>query len=77
MNTLIKELYEHAQQLPLEDQIELADLIYAGTARLDPEWEAAWQAECERRWAEFERGEVEAIDSEVVHDRLKAKYGWS
>lgn len=77
MNTLVKELYEHARQLPVEDQIELADLIYAGTAESTSQWEAAWLAECEQRWAKFERGEMEAIDSETVHEQLKAKYGWA
>jgi len=76
MHTHIKELFEQVRNLPVEEQIELADLIYSGTALPTDEWEAAWQVECERRWAEFERGEVAAVDSEVVFSNLKQKYGW-
>lgn len=76
MHTHLKALFEQVSKLPIEEQVELADLIYSGTALPTDEWEAAWKVECERRWTEYERGEVVAIDSDEVHDSLKQKYGW-
>jgi putative addiction module component (TIGR02574 family) len=76
MNALVKELYEQARALPVEEQIELADLIHSSTALPQDEWEAAWKLECERRWAELEQGAVVAVDADTVFAGLKDKYGW-
>jgi hypothetical protein len=35
---------------------------------------SAWQKECERRLAAYDRGEVEAGDFDVLLDRLRQKY---
>lgn len=75
MNAHVGELYEQAKHLSAEERIELADLLYADTATPDAEWEAAWVAEAERRLEAYRRGEMEAIDAEEVHARLRAKYG--
>ncbi len=76
MHAQMKELLEQVKKLPTDDQVELADLIYAVTALPREEWEAAWAEEGERRLAEFDRGEAEAIDADVVFASLKEKYGW-
>ncbi len=76
MHAHIKNLFEQVKQLPTDEQIELADLIYLETALPTDQWEAAWAEEGERRMAEYERGETTAIDSEEVFARLKQKYGW-
>lgn len=75
MNAHVKELFEQAKQLSTAERIELADLLYADTVKPDSEWEAAWIAEAERRLDAIERGEMALIDAEVVHARLRAKFG--
>lgn len=75
MNAHVKELFEQAKQLSTDERIELADLLYADTVKPDAEWEAAWIAEAERRLEAIERGEMSLIDAEVVHARLRAKFG--
>jgi putative addiction module component (TIGR02574 family) len=75
MNAHVKELFEEAKKLPADERIELADLLYADTVTPDAEWEAAWIKECERRLDEYKRGEVDAIDADIVHGRLAQKYG--
>ncbi len=75
MNTQVKELLEEAKKLSVEERIELADLLYADSATPDPEWEATWVAEAERRLEAIERGEMALIDAEEVHARLRAKFG--
>ncbi len=74
MNTHIKDLLEQAKTLSEDERILLADLLYAESSLSTEEWEAAWHEECERRIAEYERGEVEAMHSDEVFARLKNQY---
>lgn len=74
MNTQVEELLERAKQLTPGQRIELADLIYADVP-VDPEWEAEWAAEGQRRIEAYRRGEIEAVDADEMHARISAKYG--
>lgn len=74
MNTHVKDLLEQAKSLSEDERILLADLLYAESSLSTEEWEAAWQEESERRLAEYERGEVEAMHSDEVFARLKSQY---
>ncbi|MBK6400444.1 MAG: addiction module protein [Rhodocyclaceae bacterium] len=76
MNTQVKELFEQARKLSEDERIELADLLYAETAIPYAEWEAAWVAEAESRLEAYRRGEMQAVDAEEVHARLREKYGF-
>jgi putative addiction module component (TIGR02574 family) len=61
-----------ALELPPEDRLAIADdLLDSVEGRDDPEWDAAWLAEVDRRAAEAERGGVELEDWEVVRTRLR------
>lgn len=72
--TKVEELIEQARVLPPESQLELYDALNDLISPPDPEWVAAWSAECERRLAEIESGEVEAEDFDVAMERLRQKY---
>ncbi|MBA2659997.1 MAG: addiction module protein [Nitrosospira sp.] len=74
MNAHVKDLLEQAKTLSEEERILLADLLYAESSLSTEEWEAAWLEECERRLAEYENGEVEAMNSSEVFARLKSQY---
>ena len=74
MNAHVKDLLEQAKTLSEDERILLADLLYAESSLSTEEWEAAWLDECERRLAEYERGEVEAVSSDEVFARLKIQY---
>ncbi len=74
MNIQVKDLLDQAKTLTEDERIQLADLLYAESSLSAEEWEAAWLDECKRRVAEYERGEVEAIDADEVFARLKSKY---
>ena len=75
MNAQVKELFERAKQLSADERAELADLLYADISIPTNEWEAAWAAEAQRRIEAYRRGEIEAIDADDVHARIKEKYG--
>lgn len=51
--------------LPHEERAELLDDVLASLPR-DPEIEAAWAIEIERRLGELERGEVATVPAEQV-----------
>ena len=74
MNAHVMELLEEAKKLPVQERIELADLIYADVP-VDPKWEAAWATEAQRRIEAYRRGEIEAVDADEMHARIAAKYG--
>lgn len=74
MNNHVRDLLEQAKTLSEDERILLADLLYAESSLSTEEWEAAWLEECERRLAEYEEGQVEAMNSEEVFARLKSQY---
>lgn len=74
MNAHVKELFEEARKLSAEERIELADLLYADLP-VSSEWEAAWTGEARRRLEVYERGEMDAVDAQTVHEHLAEKYG--
>ncbi len=76
MLTQTKALLEQVKKLPEDEQIELADLIYAEASITQEEWDAVWAKECARRFAEFENGRAQAINADQVFAELKQKYGW-
>jgi putative addiction module component (TIGR02574 family) len=70
----------------LPENATWADIVAEGVARFgDPadedenltqeEWEAAWEAEINRRLADIDAGRTKWIPAEEVMARLKAKYG--
>lgn len=71
MNAHVKELFEEARKLSADERIELADLLYADTVTPDSEWEAAWAAEARCRIDAYRRGEIQAVDADEMHARIK------
>lgn len=62
MNTLTKQLYDNALQLPDGERAELAAwLIESLDRELDDDVEAAWDAEISRRIAQLDSGAVAAV----------------
>ena len=74
MNQLVDKLAEQAKQLNPEERVALIETLLAQLPNPDPEWEAAWVAECERRMAAVERGEEQLIPADKVMERLRSKY---
>jgi putative addiction module component (TIGR02574 family) len=62
MTNAVRELYEKASQLSENDRAELAGLLLE-TLQLppDPNVEAAWAAEIQRRLAEYRAGQVRTV----------------
>ena len=73
MNNRVKQLFDQAQQLSPEEQAELLELLIAFAPDPAPGWDAAWVAECERRWQAYERGESKLYPADEVLAELRAK----
>ena len=53
MSDAVKNLLDDGLNLPEDERLDLASALWASVAREpDPEWEAAWKAEIERRIAD-------------------------
>ncbi len=68
----VAELVQKGRLLPLNERERLVEgllesLNEGAAAALDP----AWEAEIEKRLAEYDRGEVKAIDAEVVFAKAR------
>jgi putative addiction module component (TIGR02574 family) len=73
MEPNVKEVFREAMQLPERDRAVLAGLLIETLDPVsEPEVEAAWSAEIERRLAEVDSGTVELISWEEVRAELFA-----
>ena len=72
MHDQVTELVQKGRLLPPEERERLVEgllesLNEPASAALDP----AWEAEIEKRLAEYDRGEVQAIDAEIVFAKAR------
>lgn len=72
----LEQLEKEAEKLSEKERIELAERIIV-SVQMDPEIQAAWIAEAERRWEDLKAGRIEAIPADTVlksiRERLYAK----
>jgi len=73
MQDQLTELAERGKALPPEDRSRLVDMLLESLHE-EPlaDVEAAWDVEVERRLAAYDRGEIRAIDGEVVLAKARA-----
>ena len=72
MHDQVTELVQKGRLLPPEERERLVEgllesLNEPASAALDP----AWEAEIEKRLAEYDRGEVQAIDAGIVFAKAR------
>ena len=74
MSQLVDKLAAEARQLSADERVELVETILAQLPHADPDWDAAWTAEAERRMAAVARGEDALIPADKVMENLRNKY---
>ena len=68
-----RDLESLALQLPSKDRARLAErLISSLDSQVDPEAEALWLEEAERRLAELDAGETQAIPADEVFAKARS-----
>lgn len=71
MSRTFTDLWKEASELSEKDRADLAGLLIESLeGEPDPDVEAAWAVEIERRVAELEAGTVKSIPWEQVRQRL-------
>lgn len=74
MGRSVHEIYREASELSERDRAELAGMLITGLeSQPDPEVEAAWAEEVERRVRQIDAGEVQTIPWEQVRADLFAR----
>jgi putative addiction module component (TIGR02574 family) len=71
MKPAAKEVLDRALQLDERDRAEVAAALFDSLGAVDPEEEATFAAELERRAAELDSGAVKGIPWEEVRARLR------
>lgn len=76
MTNSVEKLKLELSQLSLEVRAELAHFLIASLEdeERDPDYDAAWAAEIQRRIDDMESGRVQGIPAEEVFAKLRAKY---
>ena len=73
MENQLAELAERSKALSPEDRSRLVDMLLESLDQAPlTEVETAWDEEAERRIAAYDRGEVPAIDGELVLAKARA-----
>jgi putative addiction module component (TIGR02574 family) len=60
-NVIAKELQAQILSLNSIDKIRLVEMLLESLDKADPEIEAAWVAESQRRYAVYKRGEIQGL----------------
>ena len=74
MSQLVDKLAADAKQLSAEERVTLVEIILAQLHETDPDWEAAWMVEAERRMVSVASGDDVLIPAEKVMENLRNKY---
>ncbi|MBI2299816.1 MAG: addiction module protein [Armatimonadetes bacterium] len=69
----VEDLIAEAMELPVEERILIADSMLRSLNRPDPEVEAAWLDEAERRLAEIDAGRTTLIPGDEVMAELRKR----
>ena len=70
------EILEQIEQLPLDEQHEVAEKVFEKYGGFDDELTPEQAAELDRRLAEFEKNPREGIPWEQVEADLNKRFGW-
>ena len=75
MGTNTARVFDDALALPVEQRLELVDVLLGSlNLPIDPMIERLWAEEAERRVAQIDSGEATLIDGDDAFSRLRAKY---
>ena len=66
-----QELYQQANQLPPLEKLRLAELLLADLDTPDPEIDAVWRDEAQKRWQAYQAGELKTVSYDAVMQKYK------
>ena len=66
-----QELHQQANQLPPLEKLRLAELLLADLDTPDPEIDAIWRDEAQKRWQAYQAGELKTVSYDAVMQKYK------
>jgi len=66
-----KEMYQQANQLPPLEKLRLAELLLADLDTPNPEVDAVWHEEAQKRWQAYQAGELKTVSYSDVMQKYK------
>lgn len=66
-----QELYQQISHLPSLEKLRLAELLLADLDTPNPEIDAIWREEAQKRWQAYTAGELETVSYEAVMQKYK------
>ncbi|MDD5410628.1 MAG: addiction module protein [Methylobacter sp.] len=66
-----QELYQQVSQLPAIEKLRLAELLLADLDAPNPEIDAIWREEAQKRWQAYKEGELKTVSYETVMQKYK------
>jgi len=66
-----QELYQQVSHLPSLEKLRLAELLLADLDTPNPEIDAIWYEEAEKRWEAYKAGKLETVSYETVMQKYK------
>ena len=67
----VQELYQQANQLPPLEKLRLAELLLADLDTPDPEIDAVWRDEAQKRWQAYQAGKLKTVSYDAVMQKYK------
>jgi putative addiction module component (TIGR02574 family) len=66
-----QELYQQVSHLPPLEKLRLAELLLADLDIPNPEIDAIWREEAQKRWQGYKAGELKTVSYEAVMQKYK------
>ncbi|MCK9394574.1 MAG: addiction module protein [Methylobacter sp.] len=66
-----QELYQQVSRLPPLEKLRLAELLLADLDTPNPEIDAIWREEAQKRWKAYKAGEQKTVSYEAVMQKYK------
>lgn len=66
-----QELYQQVSHLPPLEKLRLAELLLADLDMPNPEIDAIWREEAEKRWQAYKAGEQKTLSYEAVMQKYR------
>jgi len=66
-----QELYQQANQLPPLEKLRPAELLLADLDTPDPEIDAIWRDEAQKRWLNYQAGELKTVGYDAFMKKYK------
>ncbi|EIC30909.1 MULTISPECIES: addiction module protein [Methylomicrobium] len=64
-------IYQQANPLPPLEKLQLVELLLADLDTPNPEIDAVWREEAQRRWQAYRAGELKTVSYDAVMQKYK------